>query len=73
MSQAALRKKIYNTLDELQDDLDIWLRHYNDESVHSGKYCFGRMPMQTLLNSILLAKEKMLNYSLQAERVGLSD
>lgn len=30
----AMRKKIYT-------DLDIWLEHYNNERVHSGKYCYG--------------------------------
>jgi transposase InsO family protein len=27
----AFRKKIYNTLDELQLDLDTWLEDYNEE------------------------------------------
>jgi len=45
--RVAFRKKIYNTLDELQTDLDIWFKHYNEERTHSGKYCFGKTPMQT--------------------------
>lgn len=57
--QVAFRKKIYNTLDGLQTDLDIWLRQYNEERPHSGKYCFGKTPMQTFVDSIILAKEKM--------------
>jgi len=32
------RKKIYNTLDELQGDLDLWLDEYNNQRTHSGKY-----------------------------------
>ncbi|EJF10584.1 hypothetical protein O71_08093, partial [Pontibacter sp. BAB1700] len=28
---------------------------------HTGKYCFGRTPYQTLLETITLAKEKMLD------------
>ena len=63
----AFRKKIYNTLDELQVDLDIWIKHYNEERTHSGKYCFGKTPMQTFKDSIPLVKEKMLNKNLQAE------
>ncbi len=43
----AMRKKIYNSLFELQKDLDIWLRYYNNERPHSGKYCYGKTPMQT--------------------------
>jgi transposase InsO family protein len=31
------RKKLYQTLDELQADLDAWLREYNERREHSGK------------------------------------
>lgn len=54
------RKKIFNTLEELQTDLDLWLIEYNNERTHSGKYCYGRTPMQTFLKSVPLAKQKML-------------
>jgi transposase InsO family protein len=57
----AFRKKIYNTLEELQMDLDKWLIYYNEERTHSGKYCFGKTPMQTFRDSIHLAKEKQLD------------
>jgi transposase InsO family protein len=59
--QVAFRKKIYHTLDELQADLDTWLKEYNESRPHSGKYCFGKTPMQTFLDSLPLAKDKMLN------------
>ena len=61
----AFRKKIYATLDELQADLDNWLDEYNQSRPHSGKYCFGKTPMQTFLDSVSLAKEKMLNQTVQ--------
>lgn len=64
--QVAFRKKIYKTLEELQADVDVWLKHYNEDRPHSGKYCFGKPPMQTFLDSIPLAKEKMLDYTIQA-------
>ena len=63
--QVAFRKKIYNTLDELQADLDTWLQKYNEIRPHSGKYCVGKTPMQTFLDSLSLAKEKMLNQTVQ--------
>jgi transposase InsO family protein len=63
----AFRKKIYNTLDELQADLDTWIKYYNEERTHSGKYCFGKTPMQTFLDSMPLVREKMLNNTLQTE------
>lgn len=59
--QVAFRKKIYRSLDELQADLDQWLWSYNHERTHSGKYCFGRTPYQTLQETKHLAKEKMLD------------
>ncbi len=63
--QVAFRKKVYRTLDELQADLDTWIQQYNEERTHSGKYCFGKTPMQTFLDSIPLAKAKMLGETLQ--------
>lgn len=55
------RKKLYDNLDLLQQDLDEWLQHYNNERPHSGKYCYGKTPMQTFDESITLAKQKLLN------------
>ena len=49
----------------LQNDLDEWLREYNESRPHSGKYCYGKTPMQTFLDSLPLAKEKMLQYNKQ--------
>lgn len=57
----AFRKKLYRTLEELQADLDVWLHEYNTERSHSGKYCYGKTPMQTFLDSVPLAHGKMLD------------
>jgi len=57
----AFRKKIYTSLEQLQADLDLWLHYYNCERPHSGRYCYGKTPMQTFLDSIHLAKEKQLD------------
>lgn len=54
------RKKIYSSIEELQHDLDKWIEEYNFNRTHSGKYCFGKTPMQTFEDSLHLAKEKML-------------
>ena len=48
-------------LEELQVDLDDWLDDYNRTRPHSGKYCYGKTPMQTFLDSLSLAREKMLD------------
>ena len=58
--RVAFRKKLYTTLEELQADLDAWLREYNEERTHQGRWCFGKTPMQTFRDSLPLAKEKML-------------
>jgi len=57
----AFRKKIYHSLDEIQKDADRWIEEYNTERTHSGKYCFGKTPWQTFLDSKYLADEKMLD------------
>jgi len=62
----AFRKKVYNSLDELQTDLDIWIKHYNEERPHTGKYCYGKTPMETFLDSKHIAKEKQLDSIFQA-------
>ncbi|MDY6933970.1 MAG: IS481 family transposase, partial [Spirochaetota bacterium] len=36
---------------ELQEDLDDWIKEYNVERTHTGKYCYGKTPMQTFLDS----------------------
>jgi transposase InsO family protein len=59
----AFRKKLYASLEELQADLDAWLDEYNRTRPHSGKYCYGKTPMQTFVDSLSLAREKMLDAS----------
>lgn len=55
------RKKIYPDLEQLQTDLDDWLIYYNQERPHSGRYCYGKTPMQTFVESTTLAKKKLLD------------
>lgn len=57
----AFRKKIYNTLEELRADLDEWVEQYNRERTHTGKYCFGRTPLQTFQETKHLAQAKQLD------------
>lgn len=52
------RKKLYQSIEELQIDVDEWLRRYNQFRPHSGKYCYGKTPMQTFLDSKYIAIEK---------------
>ena len=58
--QVTFRKKLYGNLDELQSDLDEWLKYYNNERTHQGKMCCGRTPMQTLEDGKQTWKEKFV-------------
>lgn len=59
--QIAFRKKIYRTLDELQCDLDAWLKTYNEDRTHQGKHCNGRTPLQTFKDGLSIAEEMMID------------
>jgi transposase InsO family protein len=67
--RVAFRKKLYESLEDLQADADQWIDQYNRERTHSGKYCYGKTPMETFLSAKHLADEKMIN-SLQAISLG---
>jgi len=54
------RKKLYGSLEELQADVEMWLREYNEDRPHQGRWCYGKTPMQTFVDTIPLAKEKLL-------------
>lgn len=58
--QITFRKKLYSTLEELQTDLDDWLKFYNTERTHQGKMCCGRTPFETLLDGKRIWAEKNL-------------
>jgi hypothetical protein len=51
----AFRKKVYRSVAEMQLDLDQWVRQYNEERTHSGKYRYGKTPVRTFIDSIPLA------------------
>jgi hypothetical protein len=48
----ALRRK--------QVRVPVWLREHNETRPHQGRWCFGKTPMQTFVDRVPLAKEKML-------------
>jgi hypothetical protein len=57
--RVAFRKVIYASIEALQSDLDASPASYNQEREHQGRWCFGKTPMQTFLDSLDLAKEKL--------------
>jgi transposase InsO family protein len=58
--RVAFRKKIYTSIEALQADLDTWVQQYNEVRSHQGRWCYGKTPMQTFLDSLPLAKEKLM-------------
>lgn len=42
---------VYRSVDELRDDLDSWIKEYNTQRPHQGRWCFGKTPMQTFLDA----------------------
>jgi transposase InsO family protein len=58
--RVTFRKKIYHGIEELQAELDAWVRVYNTERPHQGRWCYGKTPMQTFIDSVPLAKEKVI-------------
>lgn len=57
----AFRKKVYRSVEELQKDADEWIKQYNELRTHSGRYCYGKTPMQTFKEFKGLAQEKQLD------------
>jgi len=58
---SAFRRKLYHSLEELQADVDVWMEGYNAERTHTGKYCYGKTPLQTFIESATLAYDKQLD------------
>lgn len=61
----AFRKKLYDSLESLQADLDQWISEYNEQRTHTGKYCYGRTPWETFMATKELALAKMVDQSYQ--------
>lgn len=52
--KVAFRKKLYRSLEEVQEDLDTFMAWYNTERTNQGRYCKGRTPLQTLIDGLAL-------------------
>ena len=58
---SAFRRRLYESLEQLQADADAWVESYNAERTHSGKYCYGKTPLQTFIEAAPLAHSKQLD------------
>ena len=59
--QVVFRKTLFESIEQLQKDLDEWIDTYNNDRSHQGKICEGRTPLQTLEDGKEIWKEKFLN------------
>ena len=59
----AFRKKVYKSIEEVQNDLDEWLYYYNNQRTHQGKNCVGLTPMECFRKHKHLAQIKMIGYN----------
>ena len=58
--RVAFRKNLYRRIDELQADLDAWLVEYNEQRPHQGRWCYGKTPIATFIDTLPIAKEKLM-------------
>jgi transposase InsO family protein len=49
--QIAMMKKVYSSLDQLQDDLDKFIYYYNFKRTNQGYRLKGKIPYQKFLDS----------------------
>jgi hypothetical protein len=52
------RKTFYESLEQLQADLDRHLNFYNRERAHQGYRTQGRTPYQTLVDALAVRREE---------------
>ena len=50
--KVAFRKKLYSSLQEIQEDLDEFMCEYNNKRTNQGRYCKGRTPMETFISGL---------------------
>jgi transposase InsO family protein len=58
--RVAFRKRLYRTIAELQSDLDAWIAEYNEQRSHQGRWCYGKTPIETFVDTLPVAKEKLM-------------
>lgn len=56
--RTTFRAKFYESVAALQDDLDIWLVHYNTERSHQGYRNMGRRPIDTINTYLKTVQEE---------------
>ena len=47
-----MRETFYESVEQMQTDLDAWLAHYNTERPHLGYRNMGRRPIETVMSFV---------------------
>lgn len=50
--EVAFRKKLYRSVEEIQTDLDKFMKYYNEKRTNQGRHCQGRTPLQTFTEGL---------------------
>lgn len=50
---------IYESLEDLQSDLDDWMKYYNNARLTKEKCIVGQLPLQTLLDGKTIWQQKV--------------
>jgi hypothetical protein len=58
--------ELFLSLEEAKYAVERWRLDYSHYRPHSGKYCFGKTPMQTFPHRLSLTKEKMLHQTVES-------
>jgi transposase InsO family protein len=57
----AFRRKLYTSMEQMQDDLDLFMHEYNTKRTNQGKRCLGRTPIQTWNEGYQLYKKYVID------------
>lgn len=61
----AFRKKLYRTVEEIQEDLNVFLQYYNRERTNQGRYCQGRTPFETFHDGLELYQRYVFDMNME--------
>ena len=52
-------------MEEIQDDLNVFLQYYNRERTNQGRYCQGRTPFETFQNGLELYQRYVFDINME--------
>ena len=55
-----LNQHLFVRLDDVREVAHWWMIEYNEQRPHQGRWCYGKTPMQTFIDTLPVAKEKLM-------------